>query len=167
MSFQKVLWVKIWEKFAGKQYSKPKSLKPGTIRNTVKEVVSDAQELLFDMNKTISNDIRFREWHPKFGYLDAETYEQGSPATYPQSLGELCIELAQDEIRHITMEYEPPKGFWVAWPVLIRDLRKAMYHKHRDTQKEKRLYRADAILSLVINDLSCGELCSRGLTWKP
>ena len=34
-----------------------------------------------------------------------------------------------------------------------------MYHKHTDPEKEKRMARIERILSMVINDLSCGEMC--------
>jgi len=83
----------------------------------------------------------------------------------PKTLGELCIELKQDSMES-AMEIERRwMGLISVKPYIdmarrdIQELRTKMYHKHTDPIKEKKLDRIEGILSMVINDLSCWELC--------
>ena len=77
-------YIKAWEAFAGKPYVKPPQLSPGTIRDTVDE----AQGIIYGIfNGAIARWIS--------DYYTRKTARR--EAQYPQSLGELCLELAQDK----------------------------------------------------------------------
>jgi hypothetical protein len=63
------------------------------------------------------------------------------PAGLPQSLGELCIEVAQDSFRN-RQRWNPPARILYEEKCRrdIQELRTKMYHKHIDP-KQERLYR--------------------------
>jgi len=107
-------WVKNWEDCAGKPYKKHKT-SPGTIKETVKE----AQDILARAGKCDAT-----RWQiPIITIFEL-------PFQYPQSLGELCLELAQDDIRHAICLRDfmfPLTGVYVNRRG-IQELRIAMYH---------------------------------------
>jgi hypothetical protein len=146
----KVRWVEIWEKIAGKPYVKPKRLTKGVIAGTIR----DAQELLYGLRQHLFCD-GLRSARDYFDGLSAswmhlnnpengETFWTAieKPAGLPKSLGELCIELAQDRIRraHNTttniMNVIARGGHLVQFDLRglqkdIMELRNKLYHKHR------------------------------------
>ena len=132
-----------WERFAGKPYAKPTNKPSGlVIRNTV----SQAQDTLYRLKLG-------RERQRWIAVVDRLRPVQ--PAGPPQSLGELCIELAQDSWCRSNMG-SPLRRIWIntnlensVFPILprmvattrdIQELREVMYHKHK-YPKEERLYR--------------------------
>ena len=106
------------------------------IRNTV----SQAQDTLY----------RLKLGRVRQCWLDVvERLNPVQPAGPPQTLGELCIELAQNFImdleqynKNVPIPYPPE-------PIRrnIQELRRVLYHKHKDP-KEERLYR---LIDLVRN----------------
>ena len=87
-------------------------------------------------------------WSTTPGWATEESKNRG---LYPKSLGELCIELAQETMRVITNEYNTPPGFWTTWPGDIQKLRETMYHKHTNPEKERKTARLERLIELVRN----------------
>ena len=78
--------------------------------------------------------------------------------TQPKSLGELCIELAQDKMAPRFCE-ETPDGLGVMtgnyyYPGIRRDiqkLRETMWHTHIDPEKERKTAKLERLIELVRN----------------
>ena len=78
--------------------------------------------------------------------------------TQPKSLGELCIELAQENLK-FDRWYDTPDGLGVVhewgWrPYIagdIQKLRETMYHKHTDPEKERKTAKLERLIELVRN----------------
>ena len=89
----------------------------------IRNIVKQGQELLCSMNTGLNRRALSDYWvfYPGF--------HGGDTSQYPQSLGELCIEIAQDTMRQITIEYNTPPGFWGTWPTDLQALRELLYHK--------------------------------------
>jgi hypothetical protein len=135
------VWDKNWEKFAGKSYVKPgkNTRKTGVISGAVK----DAQELLSKRDTYFNYDPYPKGHHGYSGYPVIV-----HPAGLPQSLGELCIELAQDDISSI-YTYFAESGQLAGQKRDIQELREKMYHKHTDPEKERRTARAERLIELL------------------
>ena len=87
-------YIAAWEAFAGKPYVKPAKLEPGVIKDTV----NDAQDLLYSLHNGAI--VRWLS-----DYYTRKTARR--EAQYPQSLGELCLELSSDKHRTYIM------GRWI------------------------------------------------------
>ena len=108
------------------------------IRNTV----SQAQDTLY----------RLKLGRVRQCWLDVvERLNPVQPAGPPQTLGELCIELAQDAILEDNeLPHRKRECWWLECLFYpdphrcslqdIQELRRVLYHKHKDP-KEERLYR--------------------------
>ena len=168
-------WVKAWEKFAGRPYNKAENArKPGTIKaakgghpTTVGDIVRLGQDMLCGMHENEANhQIRDHIRHymachqPSYTMTNEETgaiyYTPFSSelAGPPQSLGELCIEIAQDYIM-FDQGFVPGADCWLnARPGRyvgtlngpgklseirgdIQQLKQAMWHKHTDPEEEE------------------------------
>ena len=101
-----------WERFAGRPYTKPKT-SPGLIRDTVKE----AQELLCGLHYGKQRKT----------FLDFWSYNYFPPGNteYPQSLGELSLEIHADRLRSAVKN---GYSYW-GWYSDVDLLRLSMYHK--------------------------------------
>ena len=114
---------------------------------------SDLQDALFRLNLGKCHQSRL-EYAARALKQVAHCHDMAPP----QSLGELCIELARDRIRYIQQEIDDGLIWWPSDKPLkatdivgeyeysgyriagdIKDLRLAMYRKHTDPKKE-RLY---------------------------
>lgn len=110
-------WTKRWEYFAGKKYVKPTKIAVATIRETVRE----AQEVLAGMAMhRFCDGLRAAR-----DYFDGLSFPVRRAPTYPQSLGELCIELAQDDMAKYAAEGLFARGLLED----IQTIRRDMYHR--------------------------------------
>jgi len=114
-------YIKSWEAFAGKPYVKPKKLSPGTIRDTVNE----AQNLLYSLFRST-----ITRWLSDY-YLRKTARRE---LTYPQSLGELCLETLSGRVRppnpkHPTARaaHEQDRSNALYYRLRCHALRQAMY----------------------------------------
>jgi hypothetical protein len=104
-----------------------------SLGSVIRNTVSQAQDTLC----RIWWGAKKREW------LDYQDMFMYSPGTYPQSLGELCIELAQTKVRNgvkygIQFDVGREKRD-------IQELRTKMYHKHTSPAVE----RCERLIDLV------------------
>ena len=113
-------YIAAWEAFAGKPYVKPAKLEPGVIKDTV----NDAQDLLYSLHNGAI--VRWLS-----DYYTRKTARR--EAQYPQSLGELCLEVAQSWIRKEAQTgWAVPKELFDYYPEVRRDtdsLRQALYRR--------------------------------------
>ena len=145
-------WVKNWEDFAGKPYVKPKYNYPlgSVIRNTVSQAQDTLCGFKLGPNRRALSD--YWVYYPGF--------HGGDTSNYPQSLGELCIELAQETLLEgvsVVPAFPGHRVAYIEWTQItdrfpnlevnisisrrdIQKLRETMYHKHTDP-KQERLYR--------------------------
>ena len=109
---------------------------------TIHETVRFWQDALFRLNLGKCHQSRL-EYAARALKQVAHCHDMAPP----QTLGELCIELAQNRIREVAEDdYLSYLNFVTGqtsddWPIRrdIQALRRAMYHKHTDPKKE-RLY---------------------------
>jgi hypothetical protein len=109
-----------------------------TMSETIRDIVRRAQDILCDLDYSLAcrgiDEYRLAHFPPVAG-------------TYPQTLGELCIEIAQGKITEPHTEYSEGDG-WITkithrYPINkwvrgdIQQLRRAMWHKHRDPEVER------------------------------
>ena len=122
----------------------------------IRNIVKQGQELLCKLGKQIASYEKWRvsdmgpdydgdghayfyntpahqNWALGWWRTGAGIVVSEKPIGLPQSLGELCIEIAQDTMRQITIEYNTPPGFWRTWPTDLQTLRELLYHKNRVT----------------------------------
>ena len=114
-------YIAAWEAFAGKPYVKPAKLEPGVIKDTV----NDAQDLLYSLHNGAI--VRWLS-----DYYTRKTARR--EAQYPQSLGELCLEINANEISTIQNWRErspsPYLGIQLAHRVFdARPVRQALYRR--------------------------------------
>ena len=102
--------------------------------DTIKDIVRRGQLLLCDLERTaiwhidLASDWAIREKHYKTG-------------TFPKSLGELCLEIAQPKLfllKSTLVADTPSFKEWVSHPAVneqvrgdIQQLKQAMWHKNR------------------------------------
>ena len=129
----------IWEKFSGKPYKKHKA-SPGTIKEAVKESQDILAKSYLGLNRRTLSD--YWTYWPGF--------HGGDTSKYPQSLGELCIELAQDAYQAYSVGEKLQLGDVLIYsdsPVSgelkitrrdIQDLRRAMWNRVQSVGKTRK-----------------------------
>lgn len=130
-------YVSQWESFAGKPYVKPTNKPSGlAIRNTV----SQAQDTLYRLKLGRENQGFIRAIERLFG-----------GENYPQSLGELCIELAQNGLGFDNARLFRYHKLNITNKIRrdIQELRRVMWHKHTDPKKELFEQRLERMIRLV------------------
>jgi hypothetical protein len=183
-------WTRYWEEFSGHKYVKPgeygqdeeygiffKKLVPKTCE--IRDMVKDAQDILrrMSMGKWHKINLDWLAHQPKQivrrdtpqdhgwpkGYMWSKTNALewvGTECQYPQTLGELCLELDADGLRaNVVRGVRLPASRRIIHPgpalVLevtpkdrLRVLR-AMYHKNTNPHKEKRTQKAEKLIIMV------------------
>lgn len=126
-------WVKAWEKFAGKPYKKAEHPENG---DTIKDMVRRGQDML----------ARLR-WNQRPALVRRVVPPLGGPTmamwAYPpiqpgKSLGELCIEIAQDNIllakERVPYMMDPGVAAFMSQWIRgdIQQLKQVMYYKRKN-----------------------------------
>ena len=129
------------------------------IRNTV----SQAQGLLCDLDWS-RYEQGCRDSFHDMGWM-------GPGLTYPKSLGELCIELAQETLLEgvsVVPAFPGHRVAYIEWTQItdrfpnlevnisisrrdIQKLRETMYHKHTNPEKERKTAKSERLIELVRN----------------
>ena len=156
-------WIKNWEDFAGKPYVKPKYNYPlgSVIRNTVSQAQDTLCGFKLGPNRRALSD--YWVYYPGF--------HGGDTSNYPQSLGELCIELAQETLLEgvsVVPAFPGHRVAYIEWTQItdrfpnlevnisisrrdIQKLRETMYHKHTSPEKERKTAKLERLIELVRN----------------